>query len=168
LKLFDITIGSYLQTIEAMIGFLETSRIHFESHDIDLDEVNDKRLYGDMQPFKFQILAVVVHSIGIIEALESGVFDPEPPKHEPTYEGLQDLLEETCQRLERYRRETVEEFENDEIQVGGNKMNVKVYLLSQGIPNFYFHATTAYDILRMLGAPIGKMDFLGSRRLGVQ
>ncbi|MEM9622424.1 MAG: DUF1993 family protein, partial [Pseudomonadota bacterium] len=41
------------------------------------------------------------------------------------------------------------------------------FLLSFSLPNFYFHATTAYDILRMLGTPLGKMDFLGRLRVGV-
>ncbi len=40
------------------------------------------------------------------------------------------------------------------------------FLLSFSLPNFYFHATTTYDILRMLGVPIGKMDFLGKMKVG--
>ena len=40
------------------------------------------------------------------------------------------------------------------------------FLLSFSLPNFYFHATTTYDILRMLGVPLGKMDFLGKMKLG--
>ena len=41
------------------------------------------------------------------------------------------------------------------------------FLLSFSLPNFYFHATTTYDILRMLGVPLGKRDFLGSMKMGV-
>ena len=41
------------------------------------------------------------------------------------------------------------------------------FLMSFSLPNFYFHATTAYDLLRSLGAPLGKMDFLGQLRMGV-
>ena len=40
------------------------------------------------------------------------------------------------------------------------------FLLSFSLPNFYFHATTTYDILRMLGVPLGKMDFLGKMKVG--
>jgi len=40
------------------------------------------------------------------------------------------------------------------------------FLLSFSLPNFYFHATTTYDILRMLGVPLGKMDFLGQIKVG--
>ncbi len=40
------------------------------------------------------------------------------------------------------------------------------FLLSFSLPNFYFHATTAYDILRMLGVPLGKRDFLGNMKIG--
>ena len=59
--------------------------------------------------------------------------------------------------------------EDVEIQTGPGKLvKANEYILSHAIPNFYFHAATAYDILRMKGAPIGKLDFLGSRRLAVQ
>ena len=40
------------------------------------------------------------------------------------------------------------------------------FLLTFSLPNFYFHATTTYDILRMLGVPLGKMDFLGRMKIG--
>jgi hypothetical protein len=41
------------------------------------------------------------------------------------------------------------------------------FIQSFALPNLYFHATTAYDILRMQGAPLGKMNFLGQMRIGV-
>lgn len=169
MKLFDLTVGSYIQTLEAMTAFLSTSRKYFESEGVDLQEVIDSRLISDMQPFSFQILAVVVHSIETLKALESGIFDPEPPKHEPTFSGLEKLLKETLVQLEQYQRETVNSLEGIEIQIGQGKMtSAKDYLLSHNLPNFYFHAATAYDILRMKGAPIGKLDFLGTRRLEVE
>ena len=40
------------------------------------------------------------------------------------------------------------------------------FVMSFALPNFYFHATTAYDMLRIAGVPLGKMDFLGQMRLG--
>ena len=41
------------------------------------------------------------------------------------------------------------------------------FLLSFSLPNFYFHATTTYDLLRMLGVPLGKMHFLGQMKVGI-
>ncbi len=168
LGIFDLTVGSYLQTIEAMISFMKKSRVYFEEEGVDLNEVTNTRLHSDMQPFSFQIMAVVCHSIDVLKALDSGVFDPEPPIHEPGYDGLELLLEETCQQVGRYSRQAVNGLEDVEIRIGqAQTMNAKTYLLSQGMPNFYFHAATAFDILRMRGAPIGKLDFLGHRRIEI-
>ncbi|RYE54924.1 MAG: DUF1993 domain-containing protein, partial [Hyphomicrobiales bacterium] len=49
------------------------------------------------------------------------------------------------------------------IKIGGNDVELtgETYLLNRGLPNFYFHVTTAYDILRHKGVPIGKRDYLG-------
>ena len=54
-------------------------------------------------------------------------------------------------------------------KLGANEMpfTAENFALSFSLPNFYFHATTAYDILRMKGVEIGKMDFLGKMRIGV-
>ena len=76
------------------------------------------------------------------------------------------LLKQTCQRLDQFERADVNRLEDNEIQLDGNRVvNAKNFLLSRALPNFYFHSATAYDILRTLGVPIGKMDFLGERRL---
>lgn len=147
---------------------MKKSRVYFETEGVDLNEVVNARLHSNMQPFSFQIMAVVCHSIDVLKALNSGVFDPEPPEHEPGYDGLELLLKETCEQVGRYGRQAVNALEDVEIRIGqAQTMNAKTYLLSQGMPNFYFHATTAYGILRMKGAPIGKLDFLGHRRLEI-
>ena len=166
--LFDLTVGSYTQSLEALREVMRKSREYFENEGIDLQEVVDTRLHPDMHPFSFQILAVVVHSIETLRGLESGVFDPVAPEHEPCFTGLERLVAETCERLAQYERQKLDVLEATEIRTGLQKvMTVNEYLLSHAIPNFYFHASTAYDILRMKGAPIGKLDFLGDRRITV-
>ena len=54
-------------------------------------------------------------------------------------------------------------------KIGGNELPFtnENFVQSFSLPNFYFHATTAYDILRMKGVPIGKLDFLGAMKMGV-
>ena len=65
------------------------------------------------------------------------------------------------------RAEAVDESQDVVFRLGGNELPfvAKDFLLSFSLPNFYFHATTAYDILRAEGAPLGKRDFLGAIRL---
>jgi hypothetical protein len=52
-------------------------------------------------------------------------------------------------------------------EIGGRKMpfTAEGFLMSFSLPNFYFHAATAYDILRMKGVPLGKRDFMGQMRM---
>ena len=169
IELYDLTVGSYIQTLEAMSNFMSKSRNYFEGEKIELQEIVDTSLHSDMRPFSFQILAVVVHSTETLTAFETGVFDPIPPEHQPNYIGLEELVSITCAHIEKYDRLKLNQLESVEIGTGPNKvMKANEYLLSHALPNFYFHATTAYDILRMKGAPIGKLDFLGRRRVTVQ
>jgi hypothetical protein len=65
----------------------------------------------------------------------------------------------------------VESLEGNQVvfSIGDFKMPFTAtnFVLSFSLPNVFFHATTAYDILRMKGVPLGKIDFLGQLRIGV-
>ncbi|HEX5754659.1 MAG TPA: DUF1993 family protein [Archangium sp.] len=89
------------------------------------------------------------------------------PAH--TYEQLQQLVKDTCAGLEAIPAEAIDAREGQEVVFntprGSRLFTAEQFLLSFSLPNFYFHATTAYDILRARGTPIGKLDFMGSLRL---
>ena len=82
--------------------------------------------------------------------------------------GLQTLVADAHAALGEVKRETVDALENGDVafQLGERKMPfvVKDFLMSFSLPNFYFHATTAYDILRMKGVPLAKRDYMGGMR----
>ena len=73
--------------------------------------------------------------------------------------------------LQQFDRDTVDAWEGKEVvfQIGGNKLpfTAENFVLSFSLPNLHFHATTAYDILRMKGVPLGKRDYLNGLRLKV-
>jgi hypothetical protein len=167
---YDISIGTYLQTLGGVIGFLEKGREHCEANGIDLDEVVATRLHPDMNPFRFQIWAVAHMTRGALKGLSQGRFSPPAPLPALDYAGLEQLVGDVRDELTKVPRETVEALEAGQVtfQIGDFKMlfTAPNFVLSFTLPNLFFHATTAYDMLRMRGVPIGKANFLGPMRIG--
>jgi uncharacterized protein len=170
ISFYDISVGSYLQTLGAVSGFLAKGRRHCEANGIDLKEVVETRLYPDMHPFRFQIFAASHLSLGALKGLEAGRFSPPGAVPELDFAGLQQLIADTHGELAKISRESVEALEGNQVvfQIGDFKMPFTAtnFVLSFSLPNVFFHATTAYDILRMKGVPVGKIDFLGQMRIG--
>jgi hypothetical protein len=168
LSFYDVSIGSYLQILGAASGYLAKGREHCEKNGIDLKQVVETRLAPDMLPFRFQVVAVAHHSLGAIQGIEAGVFKP-PVVPDVDYGGLEKLIAEARSGLQQYKREAIDALEGKDVlfKLGerGMPFVARDFVLSFSLPNFYFHATTAYDILRMKGAPIGKRDFMGVPRI---
>jgi hypothetical protein len=169
ISLYDVSVASYLQTLGAVSAFLAKGREHCEKSGIDLDEVVETRLIADMLPFRFQIISVAHHSLGAIRGIEAGVFEPPKGPPDQDYARLEELVAETRSALEAYDRAAIDVLEEKDVQfkIGGSAMPfvARDFVLSFSLPNFYFHATTAYDILRMKGTPIGKRNFMGIPRI---
>ena len=167
-SLYDATVGTYQQILPAVEGVLEKGRAHCEETGIDLDDVIGMQLIEDMLPFRFQVISVSHHSLGALKGVEAGVFSP-PPSLELDYAGLQGLVADAREGVAGYTREQVEGFEGNpmEFRMDSLVMPFKAedFLLTFSLPNFYFHATTTYDMLRMKGTQIGKRDFMGRPRL---
>jgi len=169
ISLYDISVATYLQTLGAVSGFLEEGEKHLRASGIPLDEVVETRLYPDMLPFRFQIVSVAHHSRGAIEGIRSGSFGPPGAQPDRDYAELQKLVVETRDQLGALSRDEVDALEGREVvfAIGDFKLPFRApeFVLSFSLPNFFFHATTAYDILRMKGTPIGKRNFMGAMRL---
>ena len=167
-SLYDASVGTYLQILSSVEGVLDKGREHCEANGIDLGEVVEMRLIDDMLPFRFQLISVVHHSLGAIQGVEAGVFSP-PTMNELDYGGLRDMVGDARKALADYSADTVNALAGKEMEfrMGSRAMPfvAEDFLLTFSLPNFYFHATTTYDMLRMKGTPIGKGDFLGRMRL---
>ena len=167
-SLYDATVGTYQQILPAVEGVLDKGRAHCEASGIDLNEVVEMRLIEDMLPFRFQVISVAHHSLGALKGVEAGVFGP-PSMSELDYAGLKALVVEAREGLDAYDRDTVDGFAGKamEFRMGQFKMpfDAEDFLLTFSLPNFYFHATTTYDMLRMKGTQIGKQDFMGRPRI---
>jgi uncharacterized protein len=167
--LYDATVANYLQILGAVGGFLDKSLGHFRETGIDPAKVVESRLAADMLPLRFQIVSLAHHSRGAMEAAKSGVFTPPAGKSDLDYAGLQALVAEARNELSGLTPEAVDALVGRDVvfKLGERALpfTAEGFLMSFSLPNFFFHATTAYDILRHEGAPLGKRDFLGRMKL---
>lgn len=168
ISLYDVSVVNFQQILSAVSGYLTNGREYCEENDIDLDDVVKTRFYPDMLPFGFQLISVAHHSLGAIQGVEAGVFLP-PPRTELEYGELQNRVLEAQAGLKQYSRESVNALLGKDMVFKRGEFSIPFkaedFLMSFSLPNFYFHATTAYDMLRMKGVPLGKMDFLGQLRI---
>jgi uncharacterized protein len=168
-SLYDATVANYLQILGAVGGFLEKSLTHFREKGVDPAQIVETRLAPDMLPFRFQIVSVVHHSRGAMEAAKNGVFLPPSGKPDLDYAALQALVAEARNELSALTPETVNALIGRDVtfKLGDRALPFTAdgFLMSFSLPNFFFHATTAYDILRQTGAPVGKRDFVGKLKL---
>jgi hypothetical protein len=122
-----------------------------------------------MLPFQFQLISVFHHSLGAIEGIREGVFFPPPSMPELDYPGLLGLMGEASAGLKAATRQEIDGLEGKSMKFKMGDFEIPFiaenFVLSFSLPNLYFHATTAYDILRIAGVPLGKMDFLGTMRV---
>lgn len=169
ISLYDISVTPFLQTLGGVAGFLDKGLAHCKASGVDLNELVETRLQPDMLPFRFQIIAVAHHSLGAIEGTQAGLFKPPAGPMDQDYAGLQKLIGDARAKLQKVSRESVDALEGKDVvfQLGQNKLPfvAEGFLTSFSLPNLHFHATTAYDILRMKGAPLGKRDYLGQMRM---
>jgi hypothetical protein len=169
ISLYDVSVTSFLQVLGGVAGFLEKGAAHCKANNIDLKDVVETRLYPDMLPFRFQIIAVAHHSLGAIQGAQAGLFKPPAGPMDQDYAGLQKLIADARTALQKFTRESVDSLQGKDVvfQLGNNKLpfTAEGFLMSFSMPNLHFHATTAYDILRMKGVPLGKRDYMGQLRM---
>jgi hypothetical protein len=169
ISLYDLSVASYLQTLGAVSGFLERGAAFWADKGVDPEAIVETRLSEDMLPFRFQILSVVHHSHGAIEAIKSGHAGPPPASPPLGYADLQKLVADAEAALRALTPDEVNAHEGRDVvfQIGEMKLPFKAedFVLSFSLPNVHFHATTAYDILRIKGVPLGKRYYLGKLRL---
>jgi hypothetical protein len=169
MSFYDLCVPSYRQMLTGVAGFLERGLDHCRETNVDPNEMVEARLYADMLPFRFQIWSVKHHSLGALEGIGKGVFTPPPDMPALDYAGLQGVVAETQAALGALNADDVNALAGRDVvfQFRDFKMpfTAEGFIQSFSFPNFYFHATTAYDILRSRGVPLGKRDFMGPPRL---
>ncbi len=171
ISLYDASVKSYQQVVNATAGFMDKCTAHCADHGVVLDEIVEARLHPDMLTFHFQIVSVAHHSIGAINGMTAGEFRPSKGIEPMDFAGLHAMIHRTKDQLDALSPDTVNALSGGQTTFKIGKMEMPFtnenFVLSFSLPNFYFHATTAYDILRHAGVPVGKQDYLGQMRMGV-
>lgn len=164
--IYKATIGAYIRQAEALAAIMAKGREHLGDK---ADAFINEQLCHDMLPFSFQIKAVNNGSIGAISALESGKAGPPGPMELNDYAALETLLAETIDALKTVTPDQLDTLLKNDVVFAMGDMKIPFtglgYLTSFSLPNFYFHITTAYNLLRRAGVPLGKRDFLGAMDL---
>jgi hypothetical protein len=160
------TVGtqSFLQTLGALAKILDKAKAHCAAKKIDEAVLLQTRLTPDMFPFVKQVQITCDFAKNTLGRLTG-----EPPKFADDEKSLDDLkarIAKTVDYVKSFKDADIDATIAKDVTfpVGPqNTMTLKgaQYVLAFALPNFYFHATTAYDILRQVGVEIGKRDFLG-------
>ena len=167
ISFYDASVPVYQQFLRSLLGVLDKGEKHCAEKGIDPATMLGTRLIEDMAPLTFQIMQAINHSVGGL-ALVIGQQHARPSGLE-TFAGAKQAIEEALAALEAIKPADLEGAEAKPVELKFPGRDLKFtglgYLLSYAMPQFFFHTTTAYDILRHKGVPIGKRDFLGRIQL---
>ena len=168
-SLYVATVPSYLQILRAVSGLLDKAEAFCNQKGIGSHEIIQARLADDMLPFAYQVKSTAVHSLGAIDGVRRGVFSPDTTPPPENFAALKARIVETLAALEAIEPAEVDAFVGRDMRFAFGDRHVDFtaenFLLSFSQPNFYFHATTTYAILRWKGIPLGKRDFTGRTRV---
>jgi hypothetical protein len=167
-SLYAATIPSFQQILGSVSGLLDKADAFCTEKAVAPQELIQARLAADMFPLAYQVKSTSVHSLGAIEGIRKGVFSPDTTSPPETFTALKARIAETLTAMEKIDSAEIDAFLGRDVRFafGTNYRDYSAenFLLSFSLPNFYFHATTSYDILRWKGVPIGKRDYMGKTR----
>ena len=163
--MYNSSVPVFLRCLDVMDALLDKGAAFAEAKKVDVSVLLGMRLAPDMFPLQRQVQLVSDFAKGISARL-AGVENPKYEDNETTLPQLKERLARTRAFIKTLKPEQFAEAATRTIafKAGGRDMSFEgqTYLLHYGLPNFYFHLTTAYAILRHAGVELGKRDFIGS------
>lgn len=164
LSMYQASIPVLTRGLGVLSDLLTKGEAHAREAGLDPASMVATRLAPDMFPLSGQVQRAS-DTAKYAAARLSGGSGPSLADEEVTFEDLRLRCTRTVSYLETITPEALEGSEEREITFGGGALKATLsgdaYLLTFALPNFFFHVTTAYDILRHLGVPLGKIDYLG-------
>jgi uncharacterized protein len=152
------------KNLAALTKFLKKAEAHLDAQKLDKSVVLGLRVYPDMFPLLRQVLLVTDFSKGAAARL-AGVAIPSFADEEKTFEEIYARLAKTEAFLAGLDAKSFVGADTRDVTVklGGQDMVMsgQTYFSNMALPNIYFHMTTAYNLLRGIGVPLGKGDFMG-------
>ena len=166
ISMHQASVPRFVNPLKNLSAMLDKAQAHCEAKKIDPLVLTGARLYPDMFAFARQVQICCDTAKGAVARL-AGVEIPKHEDTEKTFEELQARIARTLEFIGSVQPAQIDGSEEKEIVIKTPsrelKFNGTQYLLAFAWPNFYFHAATAYGILRHNGVELGKPDFLGGR-----
>ena len=163
--MYSMSVPVFAKTLGNLSAILDKAAAHAEAKKIDPAVLLASRLYPDMFPLTKQVQVACDFAKGTVARLAG----EEPPKYddnETTIEALKARIARTVDYVQGFQAARFVGAEERDVQmkIRDQALSFKglPYLAHVALPNFFFHATTAYDILRHNGVELGKRDFIGA------
>jgi len=158
-------IRQFARTLRNLDAVLDKATKYAESRKFDVNNFCATRLFPDMLPFVSQIRIACDHA----KSAAANLSGKDAPKHEDTETTMPELRARIAKCLAYLDTFTAADFERTTPETmirlpnrPGKGLRAAEYLYARQIPNFFFHVTTAYNLLRHGGVDIGKNDYLGT------
>ena len=165
LSVHQVAVPTFTRMLKNLSAILQKGLAHAEAKEIDPSVLINSRLALDMLPLVRQIQIATNTAKNAVSEL-AGVEAPEYEDDEVTFADLFARIDKTIDHLETFEPEQFDGAENKKVTLKAGETSIEFkgfrYLMDFAMSNFYFHVTTAYNILRHNGVEIGKRDFLGS------
>lgn len=165
ISMYSVSVPVFLRNLNALSGVLDKAAAFAESRKFDQAVLLGTRLYPDMFPLNVQVGQVCAHAARGVAQL-AGLTQPEFGAPEATIAALKERVARTVEFVKSATPAQIDGTENKDIvlKFGTREMPFKgeAFLIGFTLPNFFFHYTTAYNILRQLGLEVGKRDFMGA------
>ena len=165
ISMYQASVPCFVRTLGNLSAILDKAQGHVDAKKIDPLALTSYRLFPDMLPMTRQVQIACDAAKGLVARL-SGL---ENPVHEDTEKTLVELQARIAKTLAFVQSVTPAQLDGTEekdivVKRGDTETHYKgmQYLLGNALPNFYFHVTTAYNILRHNGVEIGKRDYIGN------
>ena len=164
ISMYQASIPVYVQYLNATSAVLDKGAAFAEAKKIDPAVLLQTRLYLDMFPLVRQVQIFTDQAVRGISRL-AGTEPPSFPDTEETFAELKTRIEKASAHVNSFTAAQIDGSEDRDIVMktprGDLNFTGQQYLLAFSLPNFFFHATTTYSILRHVGVELGKMDFMG-------
>lgn len=161
---YDV-IRQFVRTLRNLDAILVKAETHAAARKFSPDNYLGLRLYPDMLPFTAQI-RICCDVAKFVAARASGQAPPQHSDDEKTWVEIRGRITKVLDYLEAFQPTDFEQAKNDTLvpvpNPPGKAMRLADYVLTRQIPNFYFHVSVAYALLRAGGVEIGKTDYLGT------
>jgi hypothetical protein len=164
--IYTNSVPVFKQLLTALKAILTQASAHAAAKSMEPDAFLQARLYPDMFPLVKQVQIAADFARGVSARL-AGVDVPNFEGKEKSFSDLDELLTQTLKFLDSVNAVQFQGSETKEIVLRPGtpkekRLSGQVYLSNYGLPQFLFHVTTAYALLRHNGLPIGKRDFMGA------